>query len=216
MSPSANTSTKPAAFRDHACDLDNATALYLLQRVNAKDQDAFVTIHRAMGRRVFAFAMRHLESEEQAEEIVSDTMFEIWKYPQRFAGLSKFSTWVLGIARHRILDRLRAPNRSTEALTSDIEESVPCTDESAYDSMAALQREGGVRSCMEKLSIQHRECMHLVFYEGMPLGEVARLQGCPENTVKTRLFHARRKIQNCLRLLMIGEGHTISRVASHA
>ena len=53
---------------------------------------------------------------------------------------------------------------------------------------------------MDKLSDDHRECVHLVFYEGMSLAEVASVQGCPENTVKTRLFHARQKLKNCLRM----------------
>jgi len=59
---------------------------------------------------------------------------------------------------------------------------------------------------MGKLSDEHRECMHLVFFEGMSLAEVAAVQGCPENTVKTRLFHARQKIKNCLRLLVERDG----------
>jgi len=57
-----------------------------------------------------------------------------------------------------------------------------------------------------KLTEEHRECLHLVFYEGMSLAEVAAIQRCPENTVKTRLFHARQKIKNCLRLLLEREG----------
>ena len=60
--------------------------------------------------------------------------------------------------------------------------------------------------CMGKLTEEHRECLHLVFYEGMSLAEVAAIQRCPENTVKTRLFHARQKIKNCLRLLLEREG----------
>ena len=52
---------------------------------------------------------------------------------------------------------------------------------------------------MGRLSDEHRECMHLVFFEGMSLAEVSQVQGCPENTVKTRLFHARQKMQELLR-----------------
>ena len=51
---------------------------------------------------------------------------------------------------------------------------------------------------MEALSPVQRECLYLVFYEGLSLAEVAALQDCPENTVKTRLFHARRNIRQCL------------------
>ena len=59
---------------------------------------------------------------------------------------------------------------------------------------------------MDKLSNEHRECMHLAFYESLSLSEIASVQACPENTVKTRLFHARQKIKTCLRLLLQSEG----------
>ena len=208
----------PAAtgHTERAGDIDNATALFLLQRVAERDEQAFVTLHRTMGRRVFAYAMRLLDNREQAEEVVSDTMYEIWKHPQRFGGLSRFSTWVLGIARHRVLDRLRSPLRLVEHATSEIDDSIPTDNESAYDRIAADERECGVRNCMDKLSDAHRECLHLVFYEGAALADVAVVQGCPENTVKTRLFHARRNFQNCLRLLLVSEGRSRTKVARHA
>ena len=52
--------------------------------------------------------------------------------------------------------------------------------------------------CMDKLPHDQRECLYLVLLEGLSLGEVAQIQSCPENTVKTRLFHARQKMKNCL------------------
>ena len=55
---------------------------------------------------------------------------------------------------------------------------------------------------MGKLTEEHRECLHLVFFEGYSIEDVAALQSVPENTVKTRLFHARQKMRNCLRLLL--------------
>ena len=76
----------------------------------------------------------------------------------------------------------------------------------AFELLAQQERQEGVRHCMDKLSAEHRECVHLVFYEGLGLADVAALQACPENTVKTRLFHARKKLANCLRLLLQREG----------
>ena len=76
----------------------------------------------------------------------------------------------------------------------------------AFEQLAQHERQEGVRHCMSKLSAEHRECMHLVFYEGYSLGEIAEVQGCPEGTVKTRLFHARQRLRNCLRLWLEREG----------
>jgi RNA polymerase sigma-70 factor (ECF subfamily) len=72
--------------------------------------------------------------------------------------------------------------------------------------MAQAQRSDGVRHCVDKLGTDHRECVHLVFYEGMALAEVARIQQIPEGTVKTRLFHARQKLKQCLQRMLAREG----------
>jgi RNA polymerase sigma-70 factor (ECF subfamily) len=188
-------------------EVDTQTALHLLKRVATGDQQAFETLHRALARTIFAFSINQLRDSQRAEDVVVDTMHEVWKHPQRFDGSSKLSTWVLGIARNKILTALRERAHAHEDLSDDVMETVADDACSPFESLAIDQREHGVRECMNRLSDEHRECMHLVFYEGYSLREVAQLQDCPENTVKTRLFHARKRIQNCLRLLLQREGN---------
>ena len=77
-------------------------------------------------------------------------------------------------------------------------EQLPSDAPGAFEQMAQLERSEGVRTCVDKLKADFRECVHLVFYEGMALAEVARIQQIPEGTVKTRLFHARQKLKQCL------------------
>ena len=88
----------------------------------------------------------------------------------------------------------------------DIAETTASDTPDGYAELAGKQRREGVQHCMGKLSDEHRECLHLVFYEGMGLAEVAEVQNCPEGTVKTRLFHARQKIKKCLESLLRSEG----------
>jgi RNA polymerase sigma-70 factor, ECF subfamily len=189
-------------------EIDTARALELLVRVSNKDQAAFEMLYRFVSRRVYAFALNHLRDEARAEDAVIEAMYEVWNHPERFDGSSKFSTWVLGIARYKILNVFRQDRHKYDELTEEMGESIANDDIPALDVIAAREREVGVRSCMEKLNDLQRECMHLVFFESMSLNEVAVLQQCPENTVKTRLFHARQKIKSCLQLLLISEGHS--------
>ena len=86
-------------------------------------------------------------------------------------------------------------------------DSVPPLERQKLDAYAAI-KEAEFDRRMGKLSDEHRECLHLVFYEGMSLADVAAVQNCPEGTVKTRLFHARQKIKNCLQALLRSEGGT--------
>jgi RNA polymerase sigma-70 factor, ECF subfamily len=187
-------------------ELDNRTVLGLLEKVGDGDEAAFTTLYRSVNRRVFVFALNQLRDETRAEEIVVDALHEVWKHPERFNATCKFSTWVIGIARYKILNAFRADAHSTDELTDEMSDTIASDDAGPLDLAVMRQRETGVRECMNKLTADHRECMHLVFFEGLSLGEIADLQACPENTIKTRLFHARQKIKNCLRMLLKREG----------
>ena len=187
--------------------MDNDEVLRLLQRIGDADEGAFRDLYRAFSRRLYAYVLRQLGDPAQAEEIVSDTLYEVWRRPAKFRGEAQFSTWLIGIARNKVLMafRSRKPDTLHDDL-DDVAESVADEQPGAFELLAQQQRHEGVRHCMDKLSAEHRECVHLVFYEGLGLAEVATLQACPENTVKTRLFHARKKLTNCLRLLLQREG----------
>lgn len=187
--------------------MDNDEVLRLLVRIGQGDEAAFRELYRAFSRRLYAYVIRKLGNEAQAEEIVADTLYEVWKAPARFRGESQFSTWIIGIARNKVLMAFRS--RKPDAVYEDLQEIaevIASQDAGAFEQLAQRQRREGVQHCMERLSDDHREAIHLVFYEGMSLAEVAQVQSCPENTVKTRLFHARQKLRNCLKLLLEREG----------
>lgn len=187
--------------------MDNADVLRLLGRVERGDEAAFKELYRAFSRKLYAYVLRQLAEPAQAEEIVADTLYEIWKAPTRFRGDAQFSTWLIGIARNKVLMAYRS--RKADAVHDDLDEvaeTIASEEPGAFELLAQAQRRDGVRHCMDRLSDDHRECVHLVFYEGLALAEVAQLQGCPEGTVKTRLFHARIKLKKCLQLMLQREG----------
>ena len=188
--------------------MDNDEVLRLLARIERADEAAFRELYRAFSRRLYAYVLRQLSDPAQAEEIVADTLYEVWRQPAKFRGDSQFSTWLIGIARNKVLMafRSRKPDAQHDDL-DDIAESVAADEPGAFEMLAQQQR-AGRRAPLHGTSSpsEHRECVHLVFFEGLPLAEMAALQACPENTVKTRLFHARQKIKNCLKLLLQREG----------
>ena len=179
----------------------NERVFALLQRMSQGDEAALRELYLAYSRSIYAFALRRLRDAAEAEEIVVDTMHEVWRHPQRFRGESKFSTWLLGIARFKLLTLIRSREPQHEEL-GELEEVLESGEEGSFEVLAQKQRREAVRQCMDKLPPEQRECLHLVFYEGYSLAEVAAVLGCPENTVKTRLFHARRKLKNALRLML--------------
>lgn len=190
-----------------ASAMDNDRVRELLERIGRQDEAAFRELYKAFSRRVYAYVLNRVRDHARAEEILVDTMYEVWRAPARFHGDAQFATWLIGIARNKALMAYRSqrPDEMHDDL-DDIAETRASDTPDGFAQLAAKQRGEGVQVCMGKLSDEHRECMHLVFFEGLSLAEVATVQGCPENTVKTRLFHARQKIKNCLRLLLEREG----------
>jgi RNA polymerase sigma-70 factor, ECF subfamily len=187
--------------------MENPQVLRLLGRIEQKDEGAFRELYCAFSRKLYAYVLRQLSDPAQAEEIVADTLYEVWKAPAKFRGESQFSTWLIGIARNKVLMhwRARKPDADHDDV-ADLAEQLPSDAPGAFEIMADQQRSAGVRTCVDKLGSDHRECVHLVFYQGMALAEVARIQQIPEGTVKTRLFHARQKLKQCLQRLLAREG----------
>lgn len=187
--------------------MDNDRVMDLLARIGKEDQAAFRELYKAFSRKVYAYVLNMLNDHARAEEVLVDAMYEVWRHPARFRGDSQFSTWLIGIARNKALMvyRARRPDEAHDDL-DDVADTLAADTPDGFAQLAAKQRSEGVQRCMGRLSDEHRECMHLVFFEGLSLAEVAQVQRCPEGTVKTRLFHARQKIKQCLQLLLGREG----------
>ncbi len=187
--------------------MENPQVLRLLGRIEQQDEGAFRELYCAFSRKLYAYVLRQLSDPAQAEEIVADTLYEVWKAPAKFRGESQFSTWLIGIARNKVLMhwRGRKPDVDHDDV-ADLADSLASDAPGAFELMAQSQRSDGVRHCIDKLGTDHRECVHLVFYAGMALADVARIQQIPEGTVKTRLFHARQKLKQCLQRMLAREG----------
>lgn len=166
----------------------------LMMRVANQDQQALAELYGHINRKIFAFALRHVDDRDLAEGIVVETMFEVWKNAARFSGGSSVSTWILGIARHKALDEVR---RRARFVPYDESTGMEVADGamSAHDQLAAEETRQQLDACIKRLPLEQQECIHLVFYQDLSLAEIAQIQGVPENTVKTRLFHARRKLK---------------------
>jgi RNA polymerase sigma-70 factor (ECF subfamily) len=168
----------------------------LLSRMAKGDQSALDAFYRAYEGRVYRFIRSKLNDSFDAADVLNEVMFEVWRNAGRFEGRSSVSTWVLGIAHHKTIDRIRRrkPGESVELDPEMAEEGTP----DAAQTLSAAQDAEQVRRCVDQLSEAHRSVVHLAFFEDLPYGEIADIVGCPEGTVKTRMFHAKKALMKCL------------------
>jgi RNA polymerase sigma-70 factor, ECF subfamily len=161
------------------------------------DQQAMIRFYKSFESRVYAFAMRRLSSPEEAEAVVVETMYEVWKVAKNFQGASRVETWLLGIAKYKSLDKLRARDLRTDDIedyADSMADEAPGVEQLVY----AKERAHILADCIDELPKDQSEALHLVYFEGSSVEEVSEIQAIPGGTVKTRLFHARKKLKDCL------------------
>jgi RNA polymerase sigma-70 factor (ECF subfamily) len=176
----------------------------LLQAIALRDsssEQAMATLYRDLHGSVFAFVRRRWGpvDDHRVQAVVVDALYEVWRSAARFTGDSLVKTWVLGIARHKLLDAVRQDHLAPPQ--DDIEDHADTLQDDAasvFDQLADKQRVRWLATCMEKLPTEQRECLHLLLVEALSVEEIAGIQGCAGGTVKSRLFHAKRKLRDCM------------------
>jgi RNA polymerase sigma-70 factor, ECF subfamily len=166
----------------------------LIAQVAGGDRLAMRNLYLRHERRVFRFVLRMLGDRCLAEDVLSEVFFEVWKKAEHFQGRSSVSTWMLGIARHKALTAAVTKSRPFESL--DGAAAINVADSTADQESAVLEYERSVilQRCLEALSPEHREIIDLVYYQEMTIKQIADLLQIPENTVKTRMFYARKRL----------------------
>jgi RNA polymerase sigma-70 factor (ECF subfamily) len=123
-------------------------------------------------------------------------MLQVWHDASRYRGESSVLTWVLGIAFHKSMDRLRTTCRHE---ADSLDPAMP--DDGAIDVDVVLERMDDirrVRDAISKLSVIQRTALHLAFHDELQYSQMAKVLGCPEGTVKTRVFHAKQALKRLL------------------
>jgi RNA polymerase sigma factor (sigma-70 family) len=175
--------------------------LILIRRVAAKDRQAFETLYHRYARRLYGYLAKFIRQPEVVEEVLNDVMLVLWQNASRFDNTSRLSTWILGIAHHKALKALaRSSKPPADALPTTPEWS----DREDPEGVVIRQELGHILTrALDALPPEQRAVVELTFYHGCSYREVAAITGCPVNTVKTRMFHARRRLVQLLARLGI-------------
>ena len=151
---------------------------------------------------VYHYILSRCHDQTIAGDILNTVMMEVWNHAEGFEGRSKVSTWLIGIARYKIIDFYRTEKRHEHLeIDDDIEESVSVNEQI----VEAAQNSKGVKSCIEKLGESHREIVQLTFYSELAYQEIAEIIECPVGTVKSRMHHAKEALKRCLQSILATE-----------
>jgi RNA polymerase sigma-70 factor (ECF subfamily) len=176
----------------------------LIGRIASGDRLAMQVLFARHHVRVYRFVLRLIGDASAAEDMISEVFLDIWRQAGRFEGRSAVSTWLLAIARYKALSAMR---RRTDA-ELDEEHAAAIADTADTPEEAIQKKDKGeiLQECLKSLSPEHREIIDLVYYHEKSVEEVAEIVGIPENTVKTRMFYARKRLSELLKAAGVDRG----------
>ena len=173
----------------------------LLGAVAREDRSAFEALYKRYHRPIAGYLRRFIQRPELVEEVVDDVMLAVWDGAGRFEGRSQISTWIFGIAYRKAMKAVNREQRQPEP--------------SEEDGVKTAMSTGGMRNrelrlsldkALAHLSPEHRKVLELTYYQDCSVQEIAKIVHCPVNTVKTRMFHARKRLREILPRLGM-QGH---------
>jgi len=165
----------------------------LIARIAEGDRKAFEELYYIYHRRLARFLTRLTRRYDIAEEVVNDTFWVVWRKARSFRGDSQPSTWILGIAYRKARNAFRSSARLAEKNLQL--EQLPHTDE---EPASTEELRDWLGRALAELPVEQRLAVELCYELGHSCEEIAAIMDCPVNTVKTRLFHARGKLQRLL------------------
>jgi RNA polymerase sigma-70 factor, ECF subfamily len=158
-----------------------------------RDQAAFKQLHSRYERRIERFVTRRFRGCTSADDIANETLWIVWRNAGQFKGTSKVCTWIMGIAYHMGLKGLRkAANRLTDC-------QVPYdSDWGSHNPSFQRDISDWITAGLACLPDEQRTALELAYHFGHSCDEIAVTLHCPVGTVKTRLYHGRRRLKHLL------------------
>jgi RNA polymerase sigma-70 factor (ECF subfamily) len=185
----------------------------LIEDARNGKQAAFRTLVERYQKRLHAMVLSMVREPEPAKDIVQDAFVKVFTHLADFHGESSFYTWLYRIAMNLCIDRARRNKRFAHV---EYDEAVDHHDDGTFSvspnrlgfdparALADKEIRGRVMDALEQLSPNHRAVLVLREIDGLAYKEIAEVMNCSIGTVMSRLFHARKRMQEMLRNLVDG------------
>jgi RNA polymerase sigma-70 factor (ECF subfamily) len=187
----------------------DVSELELVKRCQAGQTDAFDELVTRYRTRVFAMIYNMVHNEQDAWDLAQESFVKAWKSIKRFRRHSSFYTWIYRIVMNVTIDWLR--KKQVKGAGAEFDDSVqlkevdpasrtlPKADPLPHERMQRGEIREKIDNAIKQLSPEHRAVILMKEIEGMQYHEIAETLGCSIGTVMSRLFYARKRLQNLLK-----------------
>jgi len=182
----------------------------LLHRISCADRDAFERLFLDYHKRLVRFLCHVIRRDEELEEVINDTFLIVWQRAGDFRGASRVSTWIFGIAYRCALKAIRRSTIRSRAAALVLQHGAPIVEDTARKTEDRQLLDLG----LSRLPPKQRLVFALAYCMDYSCEEIAAIVECPVNSVRSRMFHARRKLRTIItaaavpqRVVVSGEHH---------
>ncbi|MCB9496859.1 MAG: RNA polymerase sigma factor [Fibrobacteria bacterium] len=192
-----NPSSSPGNQRIEPSDED------LAKLAATGDERAFFQLYDRHRRYILTLVVRTTGRRDDADDVVQECFFQMHRALPSFSGRSSFRTWLHSISvrvchsstRNRLAQRRRGDAEAT-SLDDQLVEQDLGSDGRDEEHLYSLR--DWIQNCMDRMSALHRVPLVLHLLGELEITDISRILGIPEGSVKSRLFHARKRMATCL------------------
>ena len=170
----------------------------LILRVALRDRIAFDRLYAATSAKLFGTCLRVLKDRTEAEDVVQEVFIRIWLKADRFAVTAQSPmSWLIAVARHRAIDRLRARREAVAGLDDaamEIRDPTPGPEARALAAGERRQLDG----CLEELEADRADAVRAAYLDGDSYADLAARHDVPLNTMRTWLRRSLIRLKECL------------------
>jgi RNA polymerase sigma-70 factor (ECF subfamily) len=172
----------------------------LIRAIVGRRQEAVAELYDRFSSMLMALAYRVLGNSQDAEEVLQETLLQVWNQAARYdPKKSSVSTWLVLITRSRAIDRLRSRQVQMRTVTAAQQEKPTShTSPTGVGDVLLHERRRRLGEELSKLPAEQRQVLELAFYSGSTQSEIAEQAGIPLGTVKTRTLLAMKKLRAAL------------------
>ncbi len=158
--------------------------------MSSKQDGLLQAIHDVHGPALTRFVAHMTHDASFAQDVVQEALLRAWKHPEILAQSDDAArAWLFTVARNLVIDDRRSARHRREVSTDVLPESVgPDETDAALDAWI-------LSDALSSLSVQHRNAIVAAYYLGHSIAEIARQEGVPEGTIKSRLHYALRALR---------------------
>ncbi|MDP5276764.1 RNA polymerase sigma factor [Chengkuizengella axinellae] len=166
----------------------------LVAKVSKGDMDSFQILYKEFMQKVTGYLRLRLNDPYMIEDILQEVFLAVWRGAGKYNKKSTVSTWIISIAKHKLMDRYRSKYDDEKNTVLENVKHLPDTE----DFSNHIIDEISIQKTLESLQPNEQELTYLVFYMKMSYKEISELLNIPEGTVKSRVYQLKKHLRKSL------------------